>query len=185
MNDKPLILARWNGEGFMPLDRFRERADELYVVGMIYQIDAKQPRSKPSHDHYFACVQKAWENLPEDIAHNFPHPESLRKYALIKCGFCDTASFVASSKAEAQRIATFIRPRSGYDILDLQKAPTITVFTAQTQSYRAMGKNEFQRSKDEVLGFLSAMIGVDVTTLLEEAQPDNRTLHQTLLDIIK
>lgn len=155
---------RWSGEAFEPLDRFKRKADEQYTVGEVYAIDAQQPRSKASHSHYFACVHEAWKNLPETIASQFPDAETLRKYALIKTGYSDQWSYVCGNKTEARRLAAFLRPLEEFAVITATEA-TVTMYTARSQSGRAMGREEFQKSKDDVLNFLSELIGTSVTDL--------------------
>ena len=43
----------------------------------------------------------------------------------------------------------------------------IVQFTARPQSAAAMGRSEFQASKEAVLAILAEMIGVDPATLLQ------------------
>ena len=47
--------------------------------------------------------------------------------------------------------------------------PVVRKFTAKSQSISAMGKKDFQASKQAVLDFLSGSIGVDTGTLAENA----------------
>ena len=162
------IPFMWDGESFSPIGRYAKEADKHFVVGMVYRMVEHQERSKISHDHFFASVEEAWQNLPEGQAERFPSPEHLRKYALIRSGFGDSRQIVASSKAEALRIAAFIQPFDEYAIVTVKEA-IVTVWTAQSQSQRAMGKQVFQKSKEAVLFLLSEMIGTDVTTLSQNA----------------
>ena len=69
-----------------------------------------------------------------------------------------------ASKAEAVRVASFIRPLDTYAVIVPREA-TVVVMTAKSQSYKAMGRVEFQRSKEAVLDKLAAMIGVERRTL--------------------
>jgi hypothetical protein len=100
-----------------------------------------------------------WLNLPERVAPQFPDAEILRKHALIRSGYADKRSIVCRSAAEAQRVAAFIAPMDGYAIVTVD-ATTVTVWTAQSQSMRAMGKKAFQASKEAVLGYVSDLIGL-------------------------
>jgi len=45
----------------------------------------------------------------------------------------------------------------------------VTVYTAKSQSLRAMGKADFQASKDAVLGIVSEMVGTTPAELRREA----------------
>lgn len=157
----PLSFA-WDGESMIPLQP--RLADRYYVVGETYRLEPREDRSKASHDHYFASIQEAHHNLPEHMAEQHPTAEHLRKFALIKAGYCDTRSVVCASKAEAQRVASFIRPLDDFAVVVASEC-VVTVFTAKSQSMRAMGKATFQQSKDKVLDIVSAMIGVGADDL--------------------
>ena len=121
-----------------------------------------------SHRYYFASVNEAHANLPEHLAERFATPDHLRKYALIKAGYRDERSIVATSKAEAQRVAAFVRPIDDYALVVVFEA-VVTIYTAKSQSVRAMGKAEFRKSIDAVLDIVSAMVGTSPDELRENA----------------
>lgn len=149
----------WDGEAFVPIPRFAKLCDREFVIGQPYPLVVQEDRSQAAHNHFFAALQEGWKNLPEDVAERFPTAEHLRKYALVKAGFADERSIVCASKAEAQRVAAFVRPMDEYAVIVVREA-TIKVFTAKSQSMRAMGKADFQASKEAVLDVVSGMIGV-------------------------
>lgn len=156
----------WDGDAMKP-----ERpgmADKQYVVGEVYRLVPIEDRSGNSHRHYFACVNESWKNLPEVIAQRYPTPDHLRKWALIKAGYCDARSIVAVSEAEARRLAAFIEPMDDFAVVTVCVA-VITVYTAKSQSMHAMGKIEFQQSKDKVLDVLAHMIGISTAELQKNA----------------
>lgn len=162
--DRPLMF-RWEGDSFVPNSPFwAKKADEIYVVGQVYPLVEQQDRSRKSHDHYFAQVHQIWLNLPDAVAAEFPDAEHLRKHALIRCGYSDKRSIVTRSKIEAVRLAAFLRPIDTYAIVTID-ARTVTQWTAQSQSYTAMGKHQFQESKDKVLEWCANLIGVAVEDL--------------------
>lgn len=165
--DAPVIY-QWTGEAMVPQARFARLCDRQFVVGEHYRLVPHEDRSAASHRHFFAAVNDAWENLPEHLAERFPTSEHLRKWALIKAGFRDERTLVAASKAEAQRLAAFVRPMDDFAVVVVSEA-TVTVYTAKSQSVRAMGKAAFQASKDGVLSVLSEMIGVPPATLARNA----------------
>jgi len=158
----------WDGEVLRPLPAFAKAASASLRVGEVVAMAPAELRSPPSHRHYFACVREAWVNLPEEHAARFASDEHLRKYALIKAGYRDERQVVCGSKAEARRIAAFIRPIDDYAVV-LVEGPVIIQFTAKSQSATAMSKAQFQASKDAVLDILAEMIGVDPTTLARAA----------------
>ncbi len=140
------------------LSRHQRLADDQFTVGETYTLEVVEERSAASHSHFFAALNEAWSNLPDDLAQRFQTVEHLRKYALIKAGYFDERSIVCASKAEASRVAAFIKPMDGYAIVATSEA-TVRVFTAKSQSMRAMGKETFQDSKTKVLEIVADMIG--------------------------
>ena len=153
-----MIPTSWDGDAFVPLRGFRLRCDREFVVGQHYVLEAIEERSAASHRHYFAAINEAWKNLPERVADRYSSPEHLRKAALIHEGYRDERSIVCASKAEAQRVAAFIRPMDSYAVVVVREAVVI-VYTAQSQSMRAMGKAAFAKSKDAVLDYVAGLIG--------------------------
>ena len=158
------LLCEWTGEAFKPLGRYASDADKSLVVGERYKIAEAADRSANSHNHFFASLAESWRNLPEHLAERFDTPEKLRKFALIRSGYADQRQIFCASKAEAQRVAAFIRPMDEYAVVTVSEA-VVTVYTAQSQSMRAMGKKEFQDSKTKVLDFVAGMIGVSPAEL--------------------
>ena len=154
------VTYRWDGEAMQPLPRFHNVCNAEFVVGETYTLDEVKQRSQASHRHYFAAIHTAWLNLPETIAANFPSEDHLRKFALIRTGYRDERSIACASKAEAQRVAAFIKPMDDYALVVVNEA-MVTVYTAKTQKTRAMGAKEFQASKEAVLDYLAGMIGTN------------------------
>jgi len=153
------IFATWTGEAFAPLPRQRKWCDATFVVGDRYQLATIEERSAASHRAYFATVNEGWANLSEDQAERFQSPDHLRRYALIKSGFADERQIVCSSAAEALRLSAFIKPMDTYAVVSV-RGPVVTVYTAKSQSIRAMKKDEFLRSQAAVREFIAALIGV-------------------------
>ncbi|HYA07739.1 MAG TPA: hypothetical protein VEF90_17765 [Xanthobacteraceae bacterium] len=163
----PPMNFQWSGEVMVPA--YPRLADRHFVVGENYRLAPPQERSKKSHDHFFAALDKAWENLPEGLALEFPSAEDLRARALIACGYANSRQFVASSKAEAVRLAAFIRHGREYSVVAVNGC-AVTEFTAQSQSLKAMGPKEFQKSKQAVLEYVAAMVGVSVEELARNSK---------------
>ena len=160
------IPMTWDGEHMTPPARYGRLADRQFVVGQVYMLVEHEERSSAAHRFYFACLNEAFASLPAHLHDQFPNVEKLRKYALIKAGYCDSRTFVCSSRAEAYRIVSFMRPVDEFAIFTVEGA-TVTHYTAKSQQMKAMGKEEFRASKDAVLRIVSDMIGVDATELLD------------------
>lgn len=163
------LIYRWDGEAMTPAtQRFAKEADRQFVVGEEYPLIVHEQRSAVSHRHYFAMVYDAWASLPEHLALDIPTPEHLRKRALIMSGYRDERTLIASSKAEARRLAAFIKPMDDYAVVSV-KDNVVVVFTAKSQSLRAMDRAEFQKSKEAVLMALADMLSVTPAELLKNA----------------
>jgi len=163
------FVYTWTGDSFEPLKRFQKACDEAFVIGERYTLEEVKERSQKTHSHYFASLNEAWLNLREDAAERFPSSEHLRKWALIRTGFHDQRSIVAASKAEAQRIAAFLKPMDEFAVVVVSEC-TVTVYTARSQSRKAMGADVFQKSKQAVLELVATMIGTDTRTLIENGE---------------
>lgn len=159
----PVIVFQWDGEAMRPLRRFHNVCNAEYVVGEFYRCEVLEERSVVSHRHYFATLHDYWLNLPEQQAERFPTEEHLRKYALIKCGYADQRQQVCASHAEALRFAAFIRPIDTYALVTVTEA-VVTIWTAQSQSTKAMGRKPFQESKTAVLDWCASLLGIDRTS---------------------
>jgi hypothetical protein len=149
----------WEGDCFRPLRHCQKECDRLYTIGERYLLEEVHERSAKSHAQFFAALKTGWLSLPDHLAQQFPTSESLRKYALIRTGFRDERSIAASSRAEALRLASFIRPIDDHAIVTVTGS-LVVVYTAKSQSYRQMGKDEFQRSKQAVLDFVDDLLNV-------------------------
>lgn len=154
----------WNGEAMVPPARFQRKCDEVFVIGQWYDLVEHQGRSPVSHRHYFAVVRNAWANLPHKIAGEYATPEHLRKRALILAGYHHAVHHVCKTKAEAFRLAAFIRPLDEFAVVVVEDK-TVSHYRARSQDLVAMTPKEFQESKDKVFAVLADMIGVDPTTL--------------------
>lgn len=170
MSEPSPILFAWTGDSFVPASAFwAKKADAQYVIGQRYELIEHKERSSNSHRHFFASVHEAWQNLSEAYAEQFPTSEHLRKYALIKSGFHDSHSMTCTSKSEALRLAAFIRPTDEFAVVTVSGA-TVTRYVAKSQSMRAMGKEEFQRSKTAVLDLIASMIGTTTAELQKHSE---------------
>lgn len=126
----------------------------------------EKQRSQQSHSHQFAAINDLWANLPLHHA-DAPYAasaEAFRKHGLIVEGFCDvdTISFEshAAAKAAAPFIAKLARKAHGY-ALTVVRGELVICRTPHSQSYKAMGKETFQKSKQAVLDWGHSLLGVD------------------------
>lgn len=156
--------AIWRDGAFHPLDRYHNTVAAEFGEGECVRLERHEERSGKSHNHFFAALNDAWLNLPEGEAERFPSSEHLRKWALIRAGYRDERTFVAASKAEGERLVAFVKPMDDYAVV-VRRDAVVTVYTAKSQSVKAMGKADFQASKDAVLEKVAALIGMQPAQL--------------------
>ena len=153
------ITFQWIDGAMVPMRRFSNICGDAFVANEFYTMDVIEERSWRSHKHYFAALHEGWANLPERYSME-PWAQSdthLRRYALIKTGWSDSQTFTCGSQAEAHRWAANMRPLDDYSIV-VALGPTVVRYTAKSQSIPAMGARDFQKSKVDVLDFVSDLI---------------------------
>ena len=165
------VIFTWTDDGVMkPHARFTRLCDKQYVVGENYRLETVEDRSSASHRHYFAAINEAWNNIPEAHANRWLTPDKLRKWALIQGGFFNVATYIARSKAEAIRLAAFLKSLD--DEVEIEFDGNMVVRkTAKSQSYKEMSRKEFQQSKDAVFLVLDRLLGCEPGTLKRQASP--------------
>lgn len=165
----------WDGDAMVPLDRFLALARRQFRPGVEYALVVHKGRSEESHRHYFACIKKGWYNLPEKWTFHrngqvrFPSPEYLRKWCLIKEGYADVEDGVFADAEQAEKWLKRMKKRDRHCVVDRQEN-VITIWTAQSQDHASMGHEDFQRSKDRVLGRIANMCGISVAELTKNAK---------------
>ena len=163
MSDTFPLLYEGNGL-FRCLHPKRVKLD----VGEVHGWQMAEHRSKASHDHFFAIINEAWRNLPEDMADDFPSPEHLRKWALIKSGFCSETRIACANNNEAMTLATKAKAMDKYSIVAID-GKAVTIWTADSQRRDAMGRQAFQEAKERALHIISNLLGTDIKILKEAA----------------
>jgi hypothetical protein len=160
-----MLCFTWNGEAMIPMRP--TAADKEYVIGRRYWLEEVSDRSWISHRHEFAFVRSAWENLPEALADTFPSPEHLRKAALIATGWHRETVFDAGSNAAALRFAAYAKNEDEFAHV-LVRGPTAIVRKARSQrmhGHDRMDREEFQKAKDDIMGWIANLIGVEPARL--------------------
>jgi hypothetical protein len=133
-----------------------------YGQGEVITVEEVQERSAKSHRHYFAVINEAWQNLPEHLADDYPNPETLRKRALIKCGYATLTELVCASHAEAVKAVAAFSAADPYCLCEISDR-AVRIWRADSQSHKAMGGKKFAESKERVLHWLSNLIGTDIS----------------------
>ncbi len=169
MKDLQPAVFVWLDNAMVPLASSLPLCIRQFTDGEEYRLTVEEERSVASHKHYFAAIHEAWQNLPEHLAERFPNAERLRHWALVKCGYAAEQSIVLETTRDAERFAEYVAEYRGDDTFVQRSGNVIKIWTAKSQSTRAMDKDEFQASKTAVLDLLSDMIGTSVTELKKNA----------------
>lgn len=148
----------------IPLIGFAKRCDEQFVVGQAYTLVEYEERSTSSHNHEFAWLHDAWQNLPESLAPLYPSPEHLRKRALIDAGYYTETAIDAGSKAAALRVAAAVHALDEF-ALAIVDGPIVLVRRAKSQSRKKMDRKTFQESKTAIMEIIANLIGVSPDSL--------------------
>ncbi len=145
----------FGGQAWVPMSVADELAEKL----------REKQRTTASHNHQFAEIHDLWQNLTIDHAHA-PYAASadaFRKHGLIETGFCDVDTVAFETPEQAQAAAPFIaslaREAYGYAVT-VARGPLVVCSTPHSQSYKAMGKERFHESKQAVLDWGYALLGV-------------------------
>lgn len=165
MTDMP-IQFQWDGEAMVPASRFWGReADKQFVVGQRYRMAEEHERSTVSHNHEFAFIKTAWDSFSDELLQQFPSPEHLRKFGLIRKGFCITKQYAFPSASEAKRFAAGLKENvDEYTLIAVDRG-VVTVSNAMSQSKKAMGKERFQASKQSLLEYVAEISGIEPEAL--------------------
>lgn len=187
-SDTGVVEKTW---AMVPLKRYGNVSARQYHEGEEYPLVPLEPRSRASHNAYFAELNRGFDSLPNGPAttpegkrlkgicadleittcppDGFVDSEHFRKWALCETGFCDITPFDLDSKQDAIKIAKEWRRRDSYCQI-LVRGAHVTIKEAHSQSASSMGKDPFEKSKHAVLDLLSAMVGVARSELKKYAR---------------
>ncbi len=167
----------------VPLMRYALLARRQYRTSEEYPLVPLEPRSRASHNAFFAELNEGFDNLPEGkrlhaIAAElgittvppggFINSEHFRAWALCERGWCETMEFNFDDVKDARMVATKFRKRDAYCQI-LVKGGHITLKEPVSQSAAAMSKDPFLKSKNDVLDLLTAFLGIARRELTQQA----------------
>jgi hypothetical protein len=162
------VLMQWDGEVMRPVGRGLQLATEQYVPGERYMLEPLDARSLAEHRHYFAWLNEAWANLPEQWGNRWTNPEQLRKWALNQTPFCTTTVHRTASVAEAKNLVRYLLVVD--DELEIERiGRRVIVKKADSQNFQSMSKKKFRESKEAVMAVVAMLIGVTPQTLKRES----------------
>lgn len=150
----------WQGGVLRPVSPYwLRRAQKEFGEGEVVRIVRHHERSMGAHNAYFAQIENAWKSLPPMMEERFPSADHLRRYALVKAGYCHSDSIVCPSHADALRVSAFVRGADEFAVVTVNKN-VVTRYTPKSQSYRNMDKKTFMESKEKTLEVIADLLGV-------------------------
>src|SRR5882757_3988917 len=157
MTRQPPRLFRfmWRDGVFVPEGRNALFCNDEFGEGEIVTFERHDEISTKTRNHWHACVAEAWKNLP-DADERFPTPNALRKWSLIRGGYCIENSVVCDSLEQAITIATFMGNSEG--VIIVVRGNVVKRYTAK--STKDMPKDEFQRAKTDSLDIIAELLAV-------------------------
>jgi hypothetical protein len=165
MSRTPAISCVYDEGVFKPLPESAAMVRRHYEQGERVKL-APPPaeRSDIEHGFYFAVVEAAWMNLGPELAERYKTAKALRKQMLLKAGFFDEKIILCEDREQAERTAVIAETLNPDAIVKIV-GDTVVQWSAESQSYEAMGRGRFRRSKRAVLEELAEMLGVTVDQL--------------------
>lgn len=163
-----MIRLRYEGEGEFSAIAIatRELLDRKLIVGESYRIDIYNERSSAFHNKYFATIAEAWQHLPDPWDAILPSPTHLRKYALIKAGWCTVATYPLRSDADAIIAVSTAKMEDEY-CLAVASGSVLTIYRAKSQRWTAQYAVEFYETAVRVFDVIGGIIGVDPLSLYD------------------
>jgi len=167
----PILYHVKNG-AMVPDVRYKKIFDKQFAEGSEHLLILSETRDRKSHNHFMAAVHSAWMNLAEEWNGFFPTEDHLRKWALVKEGFCTKVEHVCHTSAEAARLVAAFRDIDQYAVIS-KKGNVVLVFQAESQSELEMGGGErWRESKKKVLDRVASMSRTTPEQLKREASQD-------------
>jgi len=166
-NLQPAVFT-WDGEVMRPTPVSLPLCMRQFVRGESYLLTAEEQRSAASHREFMALVHEAWTNLPERLEATFPTPDKLRYWCLIAEGFAHEKTILLQTRGDAQRVYEYLLEGPENTHAEIN-GNVVKVWTAKSQRYAAMHKQEFESAKEAVLERLAELIGVHPRELSKNA----------------
>lgn len=148
--------GHWQAAGPADLQRSRE-----YPVGSSASFDEQKARSSAQERRWFGILKTTWDNMDDHLRRRFPDPEALRKWALIRAGWCESREFVAEGEEAAALTAAGLRWAEPYSIV-VQAGNVVFAYRAKSQGRKAMGRQQFAEFTERGLAHISELLGCDV-----------------------
>ena len=176
MTFRPVLMTwRASDRTMVLVPRFARVAMAQFKDGEEYPLEVKEQRSSQEHNHMFAAIKNAFDHITDaETLEVLSTPNKLRQWALIQTGWCDVTVFGPlpnrSAINSARTAATNFRNKDDYVEISVRQAHdeetgeingwAVVIKTAKSQSRASMDKEDFRKSKADVLDVLAGHIEV-------------------------
>lgn len=167
LRPRPVVFV-WTGDHMVPLPRFQRLCDQQFAVHEEYPLIIMEERSQASHNHYFAELHEAYQNLAEEYAQEFDSEQHFRDWLLCKTGFCTKERWAMNTNADAIQLRNAMKAANRSTIISVS-GNVATVYTPMSQSRPAMKKQVFEDSKRAVLDLAASMARTTPAALKKNA----------------
>lgn len=169
----PDIHIRRKDHNLIPADKKDLEQILNLEEGQIVKCKITKKRSSPHHRLFFAALQAAYDNWPEDKEEQFENKEEFRAWLLCKAGYHDQIKLELdhpdyASKC-AEMFAFFIKEAFGQRSIFFKSHKTFLVgFVPQSIAWDKMEQSEFTDLTQKVSDVLKAEIEMSLDDFKQE-----------------
>lgn len=169
----PDIHIRRKYHNLIPADKKALEQILNLEEGQIVKCKITKKRSSPHHRLFFAALQAAYDNWPEDKEEQFENKEEFRAWLLCKAGYHDQIKLELdhpdyASKC-AEMFAFFIKEAFGQRSIFFKSHKTFLVgFVPQSIAWDKMEQSEFTDLTQKVSDVLKAEIEMSLDDFKQE-----------------
>lgn len=169
----PDIHIRRKDHNLIPADKKALEQILSLTEGQVVKCKITKKRSSPHHKLFFAAIQAAYDNWPEDKEEQFENKEEFRAWLLCKAGYHDQIKLELdhpdyASKC-AEMFAFFIKEAFGQRSIFFKSHKTFLVgFVPQSIAWDKMEQSEFTALTQKVSDILNAEINMSLDDFKQE-----------------
>ncbi|GJM00211.1 MAG: hypothetical protein DHS20C07_18900 [Methyloligella sp.] len=169
----PDIHVRRKDHNLIPADKKALEQILKLGEGQIVKCKFTKKRSSPHHRLFFAAIQTAYDNWPEDHAEQFENKEELRGWLLCKAGYHDCIKLELDHPDYASKCAemfsVFIQKAFGQRNIFFKSHNSLLVgFVPQSIAWDKMEQSEFTDLTQKVSDVLNAECNMSLEDFKKE-----------------
>jgi hypothetical protein len=163
------LAYRGNGTFAVTDDASYALVNQKFGQGQVIRFSHDEQRSDEEHKFWFAVVRACWKSLPDKARRErWPNAEYLRKWLLVKAGHCRKMDVVCDNSRDIPHIINTARFIDKYSVIKVDRiAGVVSIFIAESQEYKVMGKEKFQAVTTLCLHILAEIMGCSPADILQ------------------